>query len=188
MKNILKKSASILGLFLLAGSLSLTSCNRSDDDSDALPQEEISNVTDTAPNSVTKEYDYQLNTGTFPKIALEDGHTYNVSAQFLLHGEDVTNEIIEAKDQHFLVYNFTDSDIQLIRTDDAASTRTDGNHIGLKTQWKVNKAVAGDGVKINIILYHESATISEARNTANGEWGKQTGGEVDADIKYSITK
>src|SRR5215813_3452241 len=119
MKNIFKNTTLILGLLFLAVSLSLTSCNRSDDEADDLPQEELSDVllrvTDEA-TGVPVVYDYQVNSTTNPNVKLIDGHTYDVQVIFKNGDEDATEEIKDAVDEHFLVYNFPNSDITLTRT------------------------------------------------------------------------
>lgn len=194
MKNIFKNTALILGLLMIAFSLSLTSCNRSDDESDDLPQEELSNIllkiTDES-TGVPVIYNYQVNSTTNPNIVLTDGHTYNAEVIFKNGDEDATQEIKDAKDEHFLVYNFPNSDITLTRTDDAASTRADGNHVGLKTKWVVTKAVKNTSATSQLVLtlYHEPATVSEnSQVSGNGVvYGTQSGGETDAQANYNIS-
>lgn len=194
MKNIFKNTALILGLLMIAFSLSLTSCNRSDDESDDLPQEELSNIllkiTDES-TGVPVIYNYQVNSTTNPNIVLTDGHTYNAEVIFKNGDEDATQEIKDAKDEHFLVYNFPNSDITLTRTDDAASIRADGNHVGLKTKWVVTKAVKNTSATSQLVLtlYHEPATVSEnSQVSGNGVvYGTQSGGETDAQASYNIS-
>ncbi|WP_426479801.1 hypothetical protein ACP3T3_10435 [Chryseobacterium sp. CBSDS_008] len=192
MKNIFKNTTLILGLLFLAVSLSLTSCNRSDDEADDLPQEELSDVllrvTDQANPNNHIVYDYQVNSTTNPNVKLIDGHTYDVEVIFKNGDEDATQEIIEAKDAHFLVYNFPNSDITLTRTDDF--TRGDGNRVGLKTKWVVNTAVknASASSQLVLTLFHEPVTVSEASAVSgNGViYGTHTGGETDAQANYNI--
>ncbi|MFS4470962.1 hypothetical protein [Chryseobacterium sp. T20] len=193
MKNIFKNTTLILGLLFLAISLSLTSCNRSDDEADDLPQEELSDVllrvTDAAGGAPVV-YDYQVNSTTNPNVKLINGHTYNVEVIFKNGDEDATQEIIEAKNEHFLVYNFPNSDITLTRTDDAGSTRGDGNRVGLKTKWVVNTAVKNASAPSQLVLtlFHEPVTVSEA-SAASGNgviYGTHTGGETDAQANYNI--
>ncbi|TZF99881.1 hypothetical protein FW781_08100 (plasmid) [Chryseobacterium panacisoli] len=191
MKNIFKNTKLILGLLFLAVSLSLTSCNRSDDEADDLPQEELSDVllrvTDAAGGAPVV-YDYQVNSTTNPNVKLINGHTYNVEVIFKNGDEDATQEIIDAKDAHFLVYNFPNSDITLTRTDDF--TRGDGNRVGLKTKWVVNTAVknASASSQLVLTLFHEPVTVSEASAVSgNGViYGTHTGGETDAQANYNI--
>lgn len=194
MKNIFKNTTLILGLLFLAVSLSLTSCNRSDDEADDLPQEELSDVllrvTDEA-TGVPVVYDYQVNSTTNPNVKLIDGHTYDVQVIFKNGDEDATEEIKDAVDEHFLVYNFPNSDITLTRTDDPEFVRTDGNHVGIKTKWVVNKAVKNTSAAAQLVLtlYHEPITVSEASSVSgNGVvYGTHTGGETDAQANYNIT-
>ncbi|MGH1519353.1 hypothetical protein [Chryseobacterium sp. JK1] len=193
MKNIFKNTTLVLGLFL-ATSLSLTSCHRSDDESDDLPQEELSDVllkvTDQATGTPVV-YDYQVNSTTNPNVKLVNGHTYDVEVIFKNGNEDATQEIRDAKDEHFLVYNFPNSDITLTRTDDPSSTRKDGAHVGLKTRWVVNTAVKNTAATSQLVLtlFHQPVTVSEASAVSgNGVvYGTHTGGETDAQANYNIT-
>ncbi len=193
MKNIFKNTTLIAGLLFLSAPFSVTSCNRSDDEADDLPQEELSDVllkvTD-ASTGTSVVYDYQVNSTTNPNVKLTNGHTYNVEVIFKNGDEDATQEIRDAKDEHFLVYNFPNSDVSLTRTDDASSTRADGKHVGLKTQWVVNTAVknASAPAQLVLTLYHEPTTVSEASSVSgNGVvYGAHTGGETDAQANYNI--
>lgn len=194
MKNIFKNTTLIAGLLLLSASFSITSCNRSDDEADDLPQEELSDVllkvTD-ASTGTSVVYDYQVNSTTNPNVKLIDGHTYNVQVIFKNGDEDATEEIKKAVDEHFLVYNFPNSDITLTRTDDPEFVRADNNHVGVKTKWVVNKAVknASAPAQLVLTLFHEPVTVSEASSVSgNGVvYGAHTGGETDAQANYNIT-
>ncbi|MDQ1097367.1 MULTISPECIES: hypothetical protein [Chryseobacterium] len=193
MKNTFKNTAFILGLLAIVFSLGLVSCNRSDDEADDLPQEELSDVllkvTDDGTGA-SVVYDYQVNSTSNPNVKLTDGHTYSVEVIFKNGDEDATQEIRDAKDEHFLVYNFPNSDITLTRTDDASSTRADGKHVGLKTKWVVNKAIKNASAQSQLILtlFHEPVTVSEASSVSgNGVvYGSHTGGETDAQATYNI--
>lgn len=178
---------------MIAFSLGLTSCNRGDDEADDLPQEELSDillkVTDEA-TGVGITYDYQVNSTTNPNVKLVNGHTYNVEVNFKNGDEDATEEIRTAKDEHFLVYNFPNSDIVMTRTDDESSTRKDGKRVGLKTKWVVNAAVKNATAPSQLVLtlYHEPVSVSEASAVSgNGVvYGVQSGGETDAQATYNI--
>lgn len=194
MKNIFKNTTLIAGLLLLSASFSITSCNRSDDETDDLPQEELSDVLLKVMDEATGTsvvYDYQVNSTTNPNVQVTNGHTYNVEVIFKNGNEDATQEIKDAKDEHFLVYNFPNSDITLTRTDDASSTREGGIRVGLKTKWVVNKAVknASAPAQLVLTLFHEPVTVSEASSVSgNGVvYGAHTGGETDAQANYNIT-
>lgn len=180
-------------LFAIAlPSVMLTSCHRNDDEVDDLPQEDISNVLlsvkDNADGTV-KSYNYQINGSSIPEIKLTNGHTYSVTTVFKNGAEDATQEIRDAKDKHFVVFDFPNSDIDLTRADDASSTRADGKKVGLNSVWKVNTAANNGNAKLILTLYHESATVSE-QVSASGTgkvYGTQTGGETDAHAEYKIS-
>lgn len=160
---------------------------------DDLPQEDLTNivllVTEDVPNAQTKIYNYSIGAGGTPTVQLQDGKTYNVEVQFKNGNEDATQEIKDAKEEHFLVYNFPNSNVTLTRTDDSSSTYN-GIHVGLKTKWVVNKAVnnASSTSQLILTLYHEPASVTETSNVSgNGVvFGTQVGGETDAQANYNI--
>ena len=184
--NILKITAIFALLFLF------TACNREDDPIDDLPQEEISNalllITDNADN-ITKVYNYQVNGSNIPNIKLENGHEYTVEIALKNGAEDVTQEVKDAKDEHFFSFDFPNSDIVLTRLDDATSTRSDGSKVGLTTKWKVNTAVKSGTAQVILTLYHESISVSEnSQASGNGTvYGTQNGGETDLNVNYQIS-
>ena len=184
--NILKTSLlfSLLMIF--------SSCNRGVELADDLPQEEISNalllITDNADN-ITKVYNYQVNGSNIPNIKLENGHEYTVEIALKNGAEDVTQEVKDAKDEHFFSFDFPNSDIVLTRLDDATSTRSDGSKVGLTTKWKVNTAVKSGTAQVILTLYHESISVSEnSQASGNGTvYGTQNGGETDLNVNYQIS-
>ena len=187
-KNIIK----LLAVLFVA--ITVVSCQRDGSAAeDDLPQEDLTNiilnVKDVAAGT-TKTYNYSMGAGGAQAIQLTDGKTYQVTAEFKNGNEDATQEIKDAKDEHFLVFNFPNSDIALTRTDDASSTRADGKRVGLKTEWVVTKAIKNPTATSQLIftLYHEPATVSEdSEASGNGIiYGKQTGGETDAQANYNI--
>ncbi len=191
-KNIIK----LLAVLFIA--ITVVSCQRDGSAAeDDLPQEDLTNiilkVRDISPGSTAAAiaYNYSMGAGGAQAIQLQDGKTYEVIAEFKNGNEDATQEIRDAKDEHFLVFNFPNSDIVLTRTDDASSTRADGKRVGLKTEWVVNKAKKNLAATSQLIftLYHEPATVSEESEVSgNGIiYGKQTGGETDAQANYNIT-
>lgn len=196
MKTLSIKKIRILAVAFAVSALALTSCNRNDEEADDLPQEELSNVVLVVKDVATgtsASYDYQLQNKnqTIPTLKLEDGHTYDVSVNFMNGTANSNSEIQQAKDEHFLVYNFPNADISLTRTDDANSTRTDGTRVGLKTRWKVARAVKNSaaGSQLVLTLFHESKTASETSAVSgNGMvFGMQSGGETDAQAIYNLT-
>lgn len=187
--NIIK----LLAVLFIA--ITVVSCQRDgSSEEDDIPQEELTNIIlnvkdMTTGNTVT--YNYSMGAGGAQAIQLQNGKTYQVSAEFKNGNEDATQEIKDAKDEHFLIYNFPNSDIVLTRTDDASSTRADGKRVGLKTEWMVNQAIKNASATSQLILtlYHEPASVTEdSQVSGNGIiFGTQTGGETDAQANYTIT-
>lgn len=181
----LKKLASVLAVLFLA--LTVVSCQR-DEEEDDLPQEELTNIilnVKDLSTSVVTTYNYSVGSGAAPAIKLADGKSYEVEMVFKNGNEDVTQEIKDAKDEHFLTFDFPKSSVTLTRIDDASSTRTDGKKVGLKTKWDVTKVVNSSSPVVKVSLYHESATVSESLNGT--VWGSQTGGETDAEATFGLS-
>lgn len=181
----LKKLASVLAVLFLA--LTMVSCQR-DEDEDDIPQEELTNillnVKDLSTNAVTT-YNYSVGSGAAPTIKLVDAKSYEVEMVFKNGNEDVTQEIKDAKDEHFLIFDFPKSSVVLTRIDDASSTRTDGKKVGLKTKWDVTKVVNSSSPVVKVTLIHEPATVSESLNGT--AWGSVTGGETDAEATFGLS-
>lgn len=176
-KYRLRRVASVFAVLLLV--FGLTSCHRDDDEADDLPQEEMTNVilhlTDEAGLKV--QYNYVINGSSSPVIKLVDGKTYTVEAQFMNGTDDVTGEIKEAKDNHFLIFNFPNSKIDVERLDGDDST-TATHKVGLKTKWTVNKVNnSSNAAALVLTLKHadlkEDLQPNEAAVTStNGiQWG-----------------
>ena len=188
MKNITQLLALILGFTLI-----FNSCNRSEEPIDDLPQEEISNAllsVKDETSGTTAVYNFQVNGTNIPDIKLINGREYTVQIALKNGAEDVTQEIIDAKDEHFFTFDFPNSDIVLTRLDNAASTRTDGNKVGLLTKWNVTTAVkSAAGAQVRLTLYHESISTSEnSQLSGNGSvFGTQSGGETDLQVNYKIS-
>ena len=164
------------------------SCSRSDENEDVLSQEDISNIilnVKDDQSGITKTYNYTINSATNPIIQLENGKIYTVEAIFKNGNEDETESIISAKDEHFLIYDFQGSQIQLTRIDDEISTRTDGVKLGLKTKWTVTKATNSQSPKLLLTLIHDANTVSEATN--GNTYGIAEGGETDAMATFGIS-
>lgn len=179
--------------FLFSLLMIFNSCNRGDELADDLPTEEVSNalllIKDNT-DGITKVYNYQINGSNNPDIKLINGRDYTVQIALKNGAEDVTQEIIDAKDEHFFTFDFPNSDIVLTRLDNAASTRTDGNKVGLLTRWNVTTAVkSAAGAQVRLTLYHESISTSEnSQLSGNGSvFGTQSGGETDLQVNYKIS-
>lgn len=163
-------------------------CSRADEDDDVLSQEDISNiilnVRDDA-TGITNTYNYTVNSATNPDIKLIDGKTYTVSMVFLNGNEDETESIKEAKDEHFLLFNFQNSNIELERIDDESSTRSDDMKVGLITKWTVIKAKNGNNPQLVLTLIHDASSVSDEKD--GSVFGSVIGGETDAMATYSIS-
>lgn len=180
------KTLKYIALFLMM--ISTFSCSRADEDEDVLTQEDISNIILVVKEEISGTavtYNYVLNSSTNPVIKLEDGKKYSVSAFFKNGNEDETESIKSAKDEHFLLYQFQGSTINLTRQDDDSSTRSDGNKVGLLTKWEVQKAVNAAEPKLILTLIHDANSVSETQNGTT--FGSVEGGETDAMAIFGIS-
>ena len=129
-----KKLATVLAaLFVI---FNVISCQRDEDvAADDLPQEELTKITLSVKDiaaETTKEYSYIIGSGA-PVIPLTDGKSYEVTVTFWNGSDNVTQEIRDAKDEHFLIFDFPKSTVNLTRLDDVTSTGELGK-VGLKTK------------------------------------------------------
>ncbi|WBV61655.1 hypothetical protein PFY12_05905 [Chryseobacterium camelliae] len=114
------------------------------------------------------------------------GDTYLAELDFqIAHGDhyDSSDEIIEERDQHFIVYNPADADIVVLRGANDV-VRTDGNKLGLKTEWTIN-SVQSIG-KMNIKLIHGPVSVNQNYPSASNQLGQTVGGESDVDITVDV--
>ncbi|MBH1960288.1 MAG: hypothetical protein I8H68_09265 [Flavobacteriia bacterium] len=175
----------ILAIFF---SIISISCSRADEDEDVLSQEDISNIILNVKDDATgivKTYNYTVNAATNPLIKIEDGKSYTVEAIFKNGNEDETESIKSAKDEHFLLFDFQDSQVSLTRIDDESSTRSDGKKLGLLTKWNVVKAENGLSPKLELILIHDALLVSEEQS--GSIFGTAEGGETDAVASFDIS-
>ncbi len=187
MKNLFKTNRifTLIALFIL--SFSVFSCQRDDAAEDDIPQEELTNIVLNVKNLSTQEtisYNYSIGAGSLPNIQLTDGVSYEVRTVFLNGSEEVTQEIKDAKDEHFLIFDFPRSQITLTRLDTSESTGVNGK-VGLITRWDVVKAASTPSPLLQLTLIHEPASASESQNGT--AWGSVTGGETDAEATFSLS-
>lgn len=187
MKNIFKTNRifTLIALFFLA--FTVFSCQRDDAAEDDLPQEELTNIVLNVKNLTTQEtisYNYSIGAGSLPNIKLVDGTSYEVRTVFLNGSEDVTQEIKDAKDEHFLIFDFPRSQIKLTRLDTSESTGVNGK-VGLISQWDVVKTVNTPSPLLQLTLIHEPASANESQNGT--AWGSVTGGETDAEATFGLS-
>ncbi|MFL9834382.1 hypothetical protein [Chryseobacterium terrae] len=115
-------------------------------------------------------------------LHLTVGSTYLAELDFQIsHGDhyDSSDEIEEEKDHHFITYNPANADITVLRAANDI-VRTDGQKLGLRTEWKINSTQATG--KMNIKLIHGPATVNQNYPSATNQLGQTTGGETDVDI------
>lgn len=181
----LNKLISLLAVLFLI--FNVISCQRDEDvAADDLPQEELTKITLNVKNLTTLQstpYNYIIGSAA-PVIKLEDGKSYEVTTTFWNGSDDVTQEIRDAKDEHFLIFDFPKSTVNLTRLDDDSSTGKLGK-VGLKTKWEVEKVVKSSSPLLQLTLIHEPATANEAQNGT--AWGSVTGGETDAQATFGLS-
>jgi len=166
-----------------------SSCSRADEDEDVLSQEDISNIILKVKDDVTgitKTYNYTVNSPANPVLNLENGKIYTVNAVFLNGNEDETQSIIEAKDEHFLLFNFQNSEVNLTRIDEESSIRSDKKRVGLKTKWQVINAVTGSNPQLVLTVIHDATSVKEEKD--GSVFGSVVGGETDAMATYTISE
>jgi len=175
----------VLAVLILV--FTVISCQRDEDvAADDLPQEELTNIVLNVKDLETQtsqSYNYIIGSAA-PVIQLKDGKSYEVTTIFKNGNEDVTQEIKDAKDEHFLIFDFPKSTINLTRLDTSSSTGALGK-VGLITKWDVVKAVNSSSALLKLTLVHEPASASEAQSGT--AWGSVTGGETDAEATFGIT-
>lgn len=190
--NIMKFSK-FIGLPIIALAL-FTSCESDDDggvveDEEAITQVRLTftnqtdandtvvlNWTDANLDEVVDE-DEKIITGEFNISAIYDAEIelFNEDEDFL--EEDITADQAGI-DAHFFVYEASDVDFTMARSDDDF-TRSDNNKLGVLTTWTAGD-VEQDGT-INIKLYHESPSVSDM-----GGFGTAEGTDTDLDITFNV--
>src|SRR5699024_11119738 len=98
-----------------------------------------------------------------PIIRLDKDKTYDVAVHFYDRSnpddiEDVTEEVIEEKDAHFVEYEFYNSTIDLTRTDNAETTDDNDVPIGIFTTWKTEDASEGS-VRVHLVHQPEEKNV-----------------------------
>lgn len=121
------------------------------------------------------------------KLTLLAGQTYDVSLDFLVkhndHYDSVNEEIAQEKDEHFITYEFAGTDITILRRDNDV-VRTDGQRLGLRTEWQVNSITNNANTVIKLV--HLPAVAQQNFPTATNQQGKTTGGETDVNAVIGI--
>ena len=187
MKNYITIKNLIKFLSIILFAITVNSCQRDmDAEEDDIPQEEITNIILNVKDieaGTTKSYNYIIGSES-PTIILTNGKTYDVEAIFKNGYEDVTEEIKEAKDEHFLIFDFPKSDIHLTREDDEESTGKLGK-VGLKTKWTVNNVSDSSTGLLILSVIHDPISASEEKSGTS--WGSAKGGETDSEARYFLS-
>lgn len=118
-----------------------------------------------------------------PIIRLDKNKTYDVAIHFYDRSnpdaiDDITEEVIEEKDDHFVEYEFYNTTIDLNRIDEAETTDDNGIPIGLFTSWKTEDASEGS-VRIHLVHQPEEKIVDDPQGT-------HTGGETDAEVDFDL--
>ncbi len=168
--------------FLLLFSALAISC--SDDDPAPVNEEEtITRVTLTFTESGGgAEQTYIYNVGeAAPIIEMTDGVAYDVSITFEdasdpVDVEDITAEVEEEADDHYVFYQINDASFTLESADTDVED-TDGTPIGLHTLWT---PTGTDDGTVTVYLIHEPTSKT-------GDVRDDLGGEDDVQITFNVT-
>ncbi len=185
----MKKLASLLSFIFVF--ILLTGCRDSNDiPEDIHEHEEIEKVVLTAVNKNNAQDVQTVNyIGGTPDVSLYllEGETYVVSLDFQVKHDDhyhsVNDEIVEEKDEHFITYEFSGTNIDVVRSTDD-EVRTDGNKLGLKTEWLVNSSASLANASIKLV--HLPSTVEQNYPSATNQQGRTTGGETDVNMIIKI--
>ncbi|QQV03501.1 MULTISPECIES: hypothetical protein [Chryseobacterium] len=115
------------------------------------------------------------------------GDVFNVELDFQVkhdnHYDSVNGEIIQEKDEHFITFGFSGANVTVKRAANDVA-RTDGNKLGLKTQWTVVSTTPTG--KVNIKLVHAPTSVNQNSPSADNQLGSTTGGESDVDALIDL--
>jgi len=185
------KQIKLQALFI-ASILLMVSCSK--DDPEEIHEHEINKVvlhfTNTADNTDTFKVERELealNGVADPNheshIVIAQNSTYSVKAEFYEtdededshdhdegyeeEGEDITHEIIEEKDVHYIFYEFVGLNHLTITSADDDVIDTNGFKINLNTTWTTTTEESGD---LKLYLIHEpQSKEGSVRNDFGGE-------------------
>ena len=114
-------------------------------------------------------------------VTLDSNKTYSVEISFLDESdpsdvENITEEVIEEAEEHVVFYetNLNGLSIQSASND---VTDSDGNPVGIKTNWQT--PAAGEQGTLRIYLIHEPTTKTATTRAA-------IGGETDVEVDFLV--
>ncbi len=131
---------------------------------------EITNLS----NNQTQTYYYQQDID-IPTILLNNNTLYKMNITFWNYSESINAEIIEEKNDHFIVYQPNNLTISLQRTNEDI-VRDDGKKLGIFTEIQTQNAING---LLAIRLIH----LPESVDDSDG-FGTVSGGETDVEIAF----
>lgn len=184
------KTIKILSILFL-NTLVFTACSSDDDLPEVINEEEvltdvsleITNATGETTTYTFTDPQYRDESYVSPVILLEENATYTVEARFYNKSnpnspEDITAEIKEERNAHFVTYAFANANVNLERIDGADATDSDGIPIGISTQWTTSATASGEVV---VRLIHEA----EVKDITNPN-GTTVGGETDVEAIFDL--
>ena len=186
MINELKKAYTQYALkifFTLLASTVIYSCSKSDDDPEEVNEQEVINRVSIVLSDGSNSQTVTWNEGsTPPAITLDVDKTYTASIYFYdasdpTDVEDITEEVIEEVDEHFVLWEIAGLSDFLITSAPTDYAGSDGIPINLITEWGTGGAESGN---IKVTLIHEPANKT-------GTTRSSIGGETDIELTFPTT-
>lgn len=186
MINELKKAYTQYALkifFTLLASTVIYSCSKSDDDPEEVNEQEVINRVSIVLSDGSTSQTVTWNEGsTPPAITLDVDKTYTASIYFYdasdpTDVEDITEEVIEEVDEHFILWEIAGLSDFLITSAPTDYAGSDGIPINLITEWGTGGAESGN---IKVTLIHEPANKT-------GTTRSSIGGETDIELTFPTT-
>ncbi|MFL2611597.1 MAG: hypothetical protein ACJ0P5_05070 [Flavobacteriaceae bacterium] len=186
MINVLKKAYAQYALkifFTLLASTIIYSCSKGDDDPEEVNEEEVINRVSIVLADGSNSQTVTWNEGsTPPAITLDVDKTYTASIYFYdasdpTDVEDITEEVIEEVDEHFVLWEIAGLSDFLITSAPTDYAGSDGIPINLVTEWGTGGADSGN---IKVTLIHEPTNKT-------GTTRSSLGGETDIELTFPTT-
>ncbi len=186
MINELKKAYAQYALkifFTLLASTVIYSCSKSDDDPEEVNEQEVINRVSIVLSDGSTTQTVTWNEGsTPPAITLDVDKTYTASIYFYdasnpTDVEDITEEVIEEVDEHYVLWEIAGLSDFLITSAPTDYAGSDGIPINLVTEWATGGADSGN---IKVTLIHEPANKT-------GTTRSSIGGETDIELTFPTT-
>ena len=169
--------------FTLLSSTVIYSCSKSDDEPEEVNEQEVINRVSIVLAEGSNSQTITWNEGsTPPAIILDVDKVYTASIYFYdasdpTDVEDITEEVIEEADEHFVLWEIAGlSDITITSASNDVSG-SDGIGINLVTDWSTGGAESGN---IKVTLIHEPTTKSGTNRASFG-------GETDIELTFPTT-